>query len=74
MQEIPGLRWFVSASSDGVQQYPQFRVYRSQTESLRPREAPGVGTFFMTGDQFRLPEGLRMVWRTTAPPARGRGR
>lgn len=55
-QEIAGLRWFL-ARSTGI-------ANTSQTASFYPQEVPGVGTFFMTGDRFRLPAGMRMVWRT----------
>jgi hypothetical protein len=57
-QEIAGLKWSLAKST---------RIANTgQTENLYPREIPGVGTFFMTGDRFRLPAGMRMVWRTIA--------
>ena len=33
-------------------------------ETIHADPQPGVGTFFMKGDRFRLPRGLRMVWKT----------
>lgn len=47
---------------------PGFRVHRSQSEVLSAREIPGVGTFFVAGERFKLPKGLRMTWRSSEAP------
>ncbi len=70
-QEIAGLKWFLSTSTRKSDQHggggvPRFTIHTSQAESLAPQQIPGVGTFFMTGDRFRLPAGMKMVWRTVA--------
>lgn len=70
-QEIAGLKWFLSSSTHKSAQHgggpiPRFTVHTSRTENLVPQQIPGVGTFLMTGDRFRLPAGMKMVWRTVA--------
>jgi hypothetical protein len=49
---------------------PGFRVHRSESEVLSAREIPGVGSFFVAGERFKLPKALRMTWRTSEPPRR----
>lgn len=36
-------------------------------ETINLHELPGVASFFVTGQSFRLPVGFRMVWRTRGP-------
>jgi hypothetical protein len=36
-----------------------------ETKSLS--KLPGVGTFFVAGPSFELPQGLKMVWKTSSP-------
>ncbi len=43
------------------------------TTVLIERGLPGVGVFYIGGGAFRIPSGLRMVWRTVAAPAANRG-
>jgi hypothetical protein len=77
-QQIAGLSSILFASTGKSTQYGSvggvqgFAAHMSRTEKLFPQEIPGVGTFFMTGDRFRLPAGMRMVWRTVALTDRNR--
>jgi len=41
---------------------------RSESEAYWTAPAPGVGTFFVEGVNFRLPAGLHMVWQTVDFP------
>jgi len=54
--EVAGFSWFLSFATTSV-----YTVTR-ETEHLS--DVPGVGTFFMQGSAFRLPQGTRMVWQT----------
>lgn len=36
-------------------------------ESVTLRELPGVASFFISGETFRIPTSFRMVWRTRGP-------
>ncbi len=40
------------------------RITTTHFEDEVPFQIPGVSTFFMEGPAIRLPEGLRMTWRT----------
>jgi hypothetical protein len=39
-------------------------INNERTETLTTEDLPGVGTFFIDGNRFVLPAGLRMTWRT----------
>ena len=47
----------------------EWKITRSRTSSevLYPPQQAGVGIFFMKGERFRLPRGLRMQWKTATP-------
>ncbi|HXI43090.1 MAG TPA: hypothetical protein VNH83_24120, partial [Bryobacteraceae bacterium] len=65
---LPSLQWLLSTSRTktielgirgGI-------MTNSETEVYRAIPIPGVSTFFMQAAKFRLPEGLRMTWRTVS--------
>src|SRR4029077_7236503 len=64
-REVPGFQWYMGApalkyeGSNGITKVTMER-------NLHLDELPGVGTFFMTGSRFRLPEGTTMVWETVS--------
>ncbi len=78
VQPVAGLSTALRTSSSKSTRYPStsamqgFRVEAGSSETLYFRELPGVGTFFMSGTQFRLPRGFRMTWQTVALPKSGR--
>jgi hypothetical protein len=39
-------------------------VYEASTETFSTVPIPGVGTFYMEGKQFKVPEGTRVTWKT----------
>lgn len=45
-----------------------FRVEAGSSETINIRELPGVGSFFMIGESFKLPKGMKMTWRTVEQP------
>lgn len=45
-----------------------FRVEAGSSETLNLREIPGVGSFYMIGDAFKLPKGMKLIWRTVTQP------
>jgi hypothetical protein len=45
---------------------PGHAVDKTVLEEHFEFENPGVGYFYLTSAPFRLPEGLRMIWRTSA--------
>jgi hypothetical protein len=70
---LPGLSWVLSTKKGRAWPESSWQDASSraaggiqilQGETLSTAELPGVGTFFMQGTHFRLPEGLRMNWRT----------
>ena len=69
---IPGLSWMLSTKhSENLMLFgnggPLDALSQRLTgESVYTIDLPGVGSFFMQGDQFRLPQGLNMLWRTVA--------
>lgn len=63
---IPGLTfdlstWKMTTTDFGV----AGSVLTSISEAEIPFQIPGVSTFFMEGLAFRLPEGMRMTWRSS---------
>jgi hypothetical protein len=42
------------------------KEYRTTIENIYLTDLPGVGMFFVRGERFNLPKGLKMVWRTRA--------
>jgi hypothetical protein len=67
---IAGLSWMLSTKhgetslsvETGDPRFP--KVQRVVGERFDIADLPGVGTFFVQGEQFRLPQGLNMLWRT----------
>ncbi len=57
-----------STHYSGTSSMQGFRLETGTTETLAFRDLPGVGTFFMTGDRFRLPRGFQMTWETVQLP------
>ncbi|MBI5084300.1 MAG: hypothetical protein HZB13_06855 [Acidobacteria bacterium] len=78
MDQVAGLRWMLSSSSQkadrlsGGSLMQGTTVNTTHTENRYVQDLPGVGTFFMTGTQFRLPRGLKMIWQTVELPRRPR--
>ena len=78
VQQIAGLAHSLSTSSSksvnfsGGMVAQGFRVDTASTTTLHFREIPGVGSFYMLGTQFSLPQGMKMVWKTLEPPKRRR--
>ncbi|MBI5281319.1 MAG: hypothetical protein HY858_06520 [Candidatus Solibacter usitatus] len=78
VEQVAGLQWMLSSSShkaerlSGGSTMQGVTVNTSHTENIYVRDLPGVGTFFMTGTQFRLPRGLKMTWQTVELPRRPR--
>lgn len=65
----PGFEWYLTTNSEGRTLAPgggTGTAYMSTTERIRTRQLPGVGTFFMRGSHFRLPEGYKLTWKTRA--------
>ncbi len=61
---LAGLSRQLSLSNERTQSLGTDRVVTTTRESVTTGELPGVGTFYMRGNRFRLPPGLRMVWKT----------
>jgi hypothetical protein len=61
---VPGFRWLVDSMK--VSKTHRGRGIETATSgtSYRIQEVPGVGTFFMGGSAFRLPEGMATTWVT----------
>lgn len=55
IDRTPGIEWMLIGSNT-----------KTRTTSLS--NLPGVGTFFVAGPSFHLPQGLKMVWKTRAFP------
>lgn len=76
VQQVAGLAHSLSTSSaksvnfSGGMVAQGFRVDTGSTTTLYFREIPGVGSFYMLGAQFALPQGLKMTWKTLDPPKR----
>jgi hypothetical protein len=63
--DVRGLREYISSTGpERVENAPGYRRYTSATEQVRIVQIPGVSTVLIEGRTFRLPKGLRMVWRT----------
>jgi hypothetical protein len=62
---LPGITWYLSNSKARSFTDAAGGSHEDiQQENVRTAELPGVGTFFVEGSRFHLPEGLHMVWRT----------
>jgi hypothetical protein len=64
---VAGMKTLMSASSLRSRSFPHpgnLTVYESATETFSNLPIPGVGTFYMEGKQFRVPEGLHVTWKT----------
>lgn len=61
-----------SANFSGGMVAQGFRLESGSTTTLHFREIPGVGSFYMVGTHFSLPQGLKMVWKTLEQPKRRR--
>ena len=78
VQQVAGLARALTTSSakslnfSGGMVAQGFRVDTTSTSTLHYREIPGVGSFYMTGTEFKLPQGLKMVWKTMEQPKRRR--
>jgi hypothetical protein len=65
VEPIANLQWSMGASRRTIRDLPGVgTMTTSQTEAYSIRQIPGVGSFFVEATKFRLPEGLRMTWRT----------
>jgi hypothetical protein len=78
VQQVAGLTRTLGTSSaksanfSGGMVVQSFRLETGSATTLNVREIPGVGSFYMLGTQFSLPQGLKMVWRTLEQPKRRR--
>lgn len=78
IQQVAGLARTLTASSaesvnfSGGMVVQSFRVETGSATTLQFREIPGVGSFYVVGTEFKLPSGLRMVWKTVEQPKRRR--
>jgi hypothetical protein len=68
---MAGLRMYLERSSAKTQRLgggsmQEFQGITTTVEQYRVADVPGISTFFVQGDSFRLPKGLAMVWRTAA--------
>jgi len=74
VQQVGGLARTLKASTSkstnfsGGDVTQGFRVEAGSSEILNLREIPGVGSFFMLGEAFKLPKGMKMTWRTVELP------
>lgn len=74
VQPVTGLTTLLAKSGassthySGTSSMQGFRLETGTTETLAFRDLPGVGTFFMSGQSFRLAPGLRMTWKTVQLP------
>lgn len=68
VEPLPNLQWLLSTSRTKTLEAGLHggSMTTSETEVYRVMEIPGVSTFFMEATKFRLPEGLRMTWRTVS--------
>jgi hypothetical protein len=55
IDRTPGIEWLLISSKTNT------------TETRTLGKLPGVGTFFVAGPSFHLPQGLKMVWKTSSP-------
>jgi hypothetical protein len=65
---LPDLQWLLSTSRTKTLELGirSGIMTTSETEVYRAIPIPGVSTFFMHATKFRLPDGLRMTWRTVS--------
>lgn len=66
---VPGLRLYFTrtskkSSSVGAGTVQAYGTETVTTEQYRVADLPGVSVFMMMGTSFRLPKGLKMVWKT----------
>lgn len=64
VEPLANFTWLLTTSRTRILDHGYWTGTRSETETYAPIPVPGVTTFFMEGVRFRLPEGLRMTWRT----------
>lgn len=63
MDPLPGVRPSLT-DRVVVQSGP---IEKTDVETITLPELPGVASFFVAGEAFTIPGGLRMVWRTRGP-------
>ncbi len=63
VQQIAGLSTFISRGTIETSNAPAELLARSTIEKIRPRDVPGVTTFFLTGSRV-IPNGFQMILRT----------
>src|SRR5579859_1490101 len=64
---LPDLQWLLSTSRTKTRDFGVLGdMTTSETEVYRTIPIPGVGIFYMQAAKFRLPEGMRMTWRTVS--------
>jgi hypothetical protein len=68
VEALPNLQWLLSTSRTKTLELGLRGgvMTNSETEVYHAIPLPGVSTFFMEAKKFRLPEGLRMMWRTVS--------
>jgi|SRR5690242_4759098 len=63
LQQIAGLSNVISRGTMETSNAPAELLARSTIEKIRPRDIPGVTTFFLTGSRM-IPNGFQMILRT----------
>lgn len=67
MQELAGLALILQYSMPESRLNPDGR--QSMTKgTIRTRDLPGIGAFFMKGERFQLPKGMWTLWKTGPAP------
>ena len=61
---VPELTWFLGSSSARQIRDVAGVTNIVERERIHTTELPGVGTFFVDGEHFRLPKDFHMIWRT----------
>jgi hypothetical protein len=64
-QPMPGFSWFLTDAKASERSTPRGgSVYGASTTNYRTGDIPGVGTFFVAGEDFRIPAGWTTTWET----------
>ncbi len=62
--EVPGFSWFLSFATTTNASAGGSMLYTTTRETEHLPDVPGVGTFYMQGSAFHIPQGMRMIWQT----------
>lgn len=67
LDSLGGLSTILTTSKTNATVFLSLRYEETSGMNYYPERLPGVGTFFMSGERFRIPAGFKMVWETSAP-------